>query len=139
MMRITIIALSLLLGSCGTVPTEPDKVKGWQMEPLTPSEVRDKADNLNWALMYLYAYVKTFNEYAVLQGWKSPNIPPLCRLGKVPEMPTLPTFVPTYRRDDPQAFEKELVNYVKEIRRNYRDTSQMLLDFELSQQSTCLY
>lgn len=138
-MKVWVLLLTLTATGCVNAPAPQPEPTYWQGNPTPLKEIAKRADELNWALLYLYAYVKTFNEYALLHGWKRPDTAPLCRGGELPVMPGLPKFIPRYDSADPASFERELVEYVKTVRRHYRDGEVMLKDFEESQRRTCLY
>lgn len=138
-MKVWVLLLTLVATGCATTQVQRPVPSFWQGNPTPLKEIAKRADELNWALLYMYAYVKTFNEYALLQGWKRPDAAPLCRGGELPDLPGLPKFIPKYDSADPASFERELVEYVKTVRRHYRDSEVMLKDFEESQRRTCLY
>lgn len=138
-MKTWVLLLALSVTGCTNTTAVRPEPTHWQNNPTPLKEVARRADELNWALLYMYAYVKTYNEYALQHGWRRPDAPPLCRYGELPDIPELPKFIPRYDGSDPAAFEQELVKYIKVVRRNYRDSALMLKDFERSQRSTCLY
>lgn len=139
-MKTFALLLILLLGSC-TIPAPVTKKEAqyWRGEPMAARKISERADELNWTLLYMYSYVKAFNEYAKAEGWEHPDVPPLCRLEDFPDIPPLPSFIPTYNQSDPRAFERELAEYIKVVRRSYRDTATKISIFEKSQRNTCLF
>lgn len=126
---------ALLLNSCVMVDRETKPVEDKYVVKYTNEYV----NNLNWELLYMFAYVRSVNEYAVQHGWTPPKTAPLCRLVEWPKLLPLPQFKPSFNRSNPRSFEIELADYVKLVKRVYHDSSKDLKDAELTQRQLCIY
>lgn len=127
--------IALLLNSCVMVDRETKPVEDKYVVKYTNEYV----NNLNWELLYMFAYVRSVNEYAVQHGWTPPKTAPLCRLVEWPKLLPLPQFKPSFNRSNPRSFEIELADYVKLVKRVYHDSSKDLKDAELTQRQLCIY
>lgn len=134
-MRVMVVMIALLLNSCVMVDRETKPVEDKYVVKYTNEYV----NNLNWELLYMFAYVKSVNEYAVQHGWTPPKTAPLCRLVEWPKLLPLPQFKPSFNRSNPRSFEIELADYVKVVKRVYHDSSKDLKDAELIQRQLCIY
>lgn len=134
-MRVMVAMIALLLNSCVMVDRETKPVEDKYVVKYTNEYV----NNLNWELLYMFAYVRSVNEYAVQHGWTPPKTAPLCRLVEWPKLLPLPQFKPSFNRSNPRSFEIELADYVKLVKRVYHDSSKDLKDAELTQRQLCIY
>lgn len=134
-MRVMVVMVALLLNSCVMVDRETKPVE----EKYVVKYTNEYVNNLNWELLYMFAYVKSVNEYAVQHGWNPPKTAPLCRLVEWPKLLPLPQFRPSFNRSNPRSFEIELADYVKVVKRVYHDSRKDLKDAELVQRQLCIY
>lgn len=134
-MRWIVVLVAMLLNSCVAIERGEKATE----QPYGVRYTNEYVNNLNWSLLYMFAYVKSVNEYAVQHGWSPPKTAPLCRLVEWPKLLPLPQFRPSFNRDNPRSFEIELADYVKVIKRVYHDSREDLKDAELIQRQLCIY
>lgn len=97
-------------------------------------------DQFNWYLIYTYTYTRFINEYAKSRGWSPPDVNPVCRLADGSTYDDLPAFAPSRdSQDSPEQFQKELVKYIKKLRKAYTSVKTKAQGDQHKQELECVY
>jgi len=156
MIKVLILTMLLLQG-CAFMHPPPPKLpvrgngmlKDVQPPPSPRAYVNPYVDNeefyqfvddYNWYLNYTFVNVIMLNNYAETRGWVPSIEKPVCKLVLREPMLPLPEFEPENSAlNDSDAYEWELVNYIKVLKQQYQDRVDSEAAIEEVQKRLCAY